>query len=372
MRPTGRIPPGMSPASFDITPTRFDHIIDHYADADLPGTPAYRLAALLRDPIEASDLVRDWIGEQARRIVMKGRTLTPGLLAAIGERTSIEALAGVPVDQMRAGSKYERLRGRRGAWHVSRGERAALWDEAVCMELERQYRAGVDKPRNLPLADGTRVLTHAKADPERYGLDAWERLHARRRNLPLHRWDMDGGEYDSPVLRDGDDTTATAALAEPFHVTRAWLDAHHVTVDQVAALGVERLEAMGVSVRSVRDMRPLTRVERQLDLILHDPDLARRLADMHPGASAADMLALEGMPVVTARTGILYETAVDGLTDDAVRLAVWDNLCRATGATPGYKGRLDYLRDVNRLVDRLHAHSHHSILEPVKAGDHVA
>lgn len=372
MRPTGRIPPGMNPTSFDITPTRFNRIIDHYADADLPGTPACRLAGLLRDPIEASDLVRDWIGEQARRVVMKGRTLTPGLLAAIGEKTSIEALAGIPVDQMRAGVKYEKLRGRRGAWHASREERAALWDEAVCLELDRQYRAGVNNPRNLPLADGTRALTRTKADPERLGLDAWERLHARRRNQPLYRWNTDGEEYDSPALRDGDDTTATAALAEPFHVTREWLDAHHVTVDQVAALGVERLEAMGVSVRSVRDMRPLNRVERQLDLILHDPDLARRLADMHPGTGAADMLALEGMPAGEARTGILYETTVAGITDDAVRLTIWDNLCHATGATPGYQGRLDYLRDVNRLVDRLRAHSHTPILEPVKAGDHVA
>lgn len=104
----GRIRARMSDDNLACTPAQWERIISRYADPARSNSPAGRVAGLLRDDARASDLVREWVEDQAMRCMAKGQTVTPTLLTMICKRCSKEAILhrelGVSVKLLRAGS----------------------------------------------------------------------------------------------------------------------------------------------------------------------------------------------------------------------------------------------------------------------------
>ncbi|MGN2359653.1 hypothetical protein ACTFPW_09830, partial [Bifidobacterium longum subsp. longum] len=100
----------MSDDNLACTPAQWERIISRYADPARSNSPAGRVAALLRDDARASDLVREWVEDQAMRCMAKGQTVTPTLLTMICKRCSKEAILhrelGVSVKLLRAGAAY--------------------------------------------------------------------------------------------------------------------------------------------------------------------------------------------------------------------------------------------------------------------------
>lgn len=102
----------MSDDNLACTPAQWERIISRYADPARSNSPAGRIAGLLRDDARASDLVREWVEDQAMRCMAKGQTVTPTLLTMICKRCSKEAILhrelGVSVKLLRAGAAYEK------------------------------------------------------------------------------------------------------------------------------------------------------------------------------------------------------------------------------------------------------------------------
>lgn len=270
----------MSDENLACTPAQWERIISRYADPTRSNSPAGRVAGLLRDDARASDLVREWIEDQAMRCMAKGQTVTPTLLTMICKRCSKEAILhrelGVSVKLLRAGAAYEKrlaeYRNDHASAHPSRPVRERLWDEAVDAHIHGQMERGVSSLVFLPYHDGRNSRPGSSNLLACGGLPEWEALFGakRRRFAPLEDVDED----HDPALMDH-------AAGEPFEVTAEWLERHGITPVMLNRLTDTELAVLGVDVRSARLEAAggvLDGVAGRLDLVLDDPRASRALA----------------------------------------------------------------------------------------------
>lgn len=334
-------------------PAQWERIVGHACNPVIPNTPAARLAAFLRDDDRASELVRQWIEDEAIKCMDKGQTVSAALLTRICRRVSIERLihdeAGVPVKLLRAGARYEALLAERrsGGADPDRRARERIWDEAIDRERDRQtegVRSGrIRFPVYLPYHDGRNSRPGSDNTLGCGGLTEWEDLFRPRvrRFAPLP---------DMP--EDTDIALASTRGVERFQVTAAWLAAHGVDRAMVAGLGADELEAMGVDPQSVLDVASgvsCTGLAGDVDLVLRDPDMSRAVASGMPeGATAPDALERVGMPRNIAAAALAVERWSDAndVTDPAAMAREW-----ARRGSPGdYRS---YLRLVSDILERL-------------------
>ena len=247
----GRIRARMSDENLACTPAQWERIISRYADPTRSNSPAGRVAGLLRDDARASDLVREWIEDQAMRCMAKGQTVTPTLLTMICKRCSKEAILhrelGVSVKLLRAGAAYEKRLAEYRNDHASgcppRAVRERLWDEAVDAHIHGQMERGVSSLVFLPYHDGRNSRPGSSNLLACGGLPEWEALFGakRRRFAPLEDVDED----HDPALMDH-----TGGM--PFEVTAEWLERHGITPVMLNRLTDTELAVLGVDVRSAR------------------------------------------------------------------------------------------------------------------------
>lgn len=314
-----------------------ERIIARYSDPYRNGTPAWRVNALIHDAETSRSLTEDWIRDQTRRSVGRGGTRTPALVACVARRVSIEALLhkglGLPVNQIRAASLYQKRLALLHPDHPSFEQRCRIWDEAVLELMDTQtaeHAAGKrGRVRYLPLADGT---SSSPRNPQRLGgpcgLAAWENLASRPRAARR--------ETDWERLKP-----KTAAPAEGAH-DAAWFAAHGIDRDMIRSLGAEALKALGAT--------PPTPAQTDLGRVLGDA-AARRIAGANPGMDAADMLAALGMDRTLARAGIAFERDRAGIGSGVGLVEAWNRAARPAGA----RGWSDGLARWRNAVARLRA-----------------
>lgn len=349
----GRIRARMSDDNLACTPAQWERIISRYADPARSNSPAGRVAGLLRDDARASDLVREWVEDQAMRCMAKGQTVTPTLLTMICKRCSKEAILhrelGVSVKLLRAGAAYERRLAEYRNDHASgrppRAVRERLWDEAVDAHIHGQMERGVSSMVFLPYHDGRNSRPGSSNLLACGGLPEWEALFGakRRRFAPLEDVDED----HDPALMDH-------TGGEPFEVTAEWLERHGITPAMLNRLTDTELAVLGVDVRSARLESAggvLDGVAGRLDLILDDPRASQALAAGRPMLGAVEILHSLGMDVGMIRAGMRlgrWSRAGDVHGPDMLRTA-WDRI-------PGRGGTYDeYLRAVSDILDKAHA-----------------
>lgn len=311
-------------------------LINRACNAGAPGTPAWKANALIRDAELSRSLVADWISREMLKARGRGNTLGTGLIHCICGRVSIEALLhrglGIPVNQVRAASLYEKRLALLHPENPTFEERSRIWDEAVLDHMhvaaERWSRGLQGRPRWLPLADGTSSAPHSKRRQHDSGLAEWEALTRRRDTGATRR------EVDWNRLRvDRADTGAVAHDA-------AWFAAHGITRDMIRTLDestLRELDAVGESP-----------VEHDLTLVLGDPSAARRLIGEHPDMDACAILAKLGMGLRLARAGILFENRrhrnpAANIIDD------WNTAAREAGVRAWSDGLAHYRHTVAAL-----------------------
>lgn len=344
----GRIRARMSDENLACTPAQWERIISRYADPTRSNSPAGRVAGLLRDDARASDLVREWIEDQAMRCMAKGQTVTPTLLTMICKRCSKEAILhrelGVSVKLLRAGAAYEKrlaeYRNDHASAHPSRPVRERLWDEAVDAHIHGQMERGVSSLVFLPYHDGRNSRPGSSNLLACGGLPEWEALFGakRRRFAPLEDVDED----HDPALMDH-------AAGEPFEVTAEWLERHGITPVMLNRLTDTELAVLGVDVRSARLEAAggvLDGVAGRLDLVLDDPRASRALAAGRPMLGAVEILHSLGMGMGMIRAGMRLGrwSRAGGVHDPDMLRAAWDRI-------PGRGGAYsEYLRAVSDIL----------------------
>lgn len=364
--PRGRIHKGMGKATVSDAPVReagsveYERIIGGAANPYRPGTPAARLNMILRDPEQSRSLVIEWIENNVRRKQEQGCVISPGLLAKIARRVSIESLIhdlfDVPVRLVRAGCGFER---RRGEWETANGRPAPkdlwpeLWDETVRRRMLRDVRRREDgeiaRVNWLPLHDGR------CSDPENphpmagCSMERWLSLFDRRADVSM----------DEGIIQHADPTAINGGLWKP---DAEWMRQHGVGMEQIMLLDPEELEAMGVDAAALREAaiqndggrqhKRLSRV-RMLTLILRDQTVAERLVEDND-LPTRRILVRCGMPESMARTGMMFERLM--LEGTMSRQQAWDEACRRLVKKDGRRGRLPgagHLREYVLAAERI-------------------
>ncbi|WP_157826611.1 hypothetical protein [Bifidobacterium breve] len=336
-------------------PAEWERIVGHYSNPNKPGTPAYRLARFIQDDARASELVRQWIEDEAIKALNKGHDVAPELLTDICKRVSLEALThralGVSVKLIRAGVLYEKAKARYQASvdpHPSREDEERIWDGAIDRENARQQRlvdAGRIRNRTwLPYHDSTNSRPGANRAPvSSGGLDEWRLMfepHKPVRFAPFD--DMD---------EDHDRALADRTPVERFEVTADWCSEHGITLETIAAMSESELLAMGVDPQSVRDIASghgLDGEAGRLDLVLHDTALSVELAERNPKSSATAILVRAGLSRRLADFALAFEKRMrdEGVSSPARMAREWE--ASRSRAMPDYHG---YLRRVAGIVE---------------------
>ncbi|MBT1162736.1 hypothetical protein [Bifidobacterium sp. SO1] len=314
-----------------IAPSEWERVLYRYSNPRIPNTPAWKLACFLRDDRLASEMVANWIEDQAVKAMERGNVMTGALLTNICRRTSLETLihqhTGASVRLIRAGSRYEKRLAAYMADHSgrcpSRSIRERLWDEAVDADIERQRKAIAKREaerRKKAEAEGD----ERKDEKRKPGEIVWLPYHDGRSSRPgatvvssmggLREWDALFESRERHFL-EGDDHRADSdpALAyrdEPEFIPDAiWLEEHHVTVDMLARLTVEDCRMLGVDPMSLPLPRGAKRTEALQNLtgLLGDPMLASALRKANPRMRTRMMLNRIGMLRRCAETGLLFE-----------------------------------------------------------------